>query len=166
MLPYNLFFRSVCGLWLETDGCISGARTSYSSLYSPSSSHIELGETSTCRHPGRTRSDSTSAHAPEAPSSDCLAMHVTRAASLVMAALLGGKATALHAQHPFLSSELEGAASALTIVPLHGRAGKGLLPPYMENGAILSRESLLSLPDLESQNDVEVAPSSPNTLAT
>ncbi len=90
------------------------------------------------------------------PPSDHPNMHVTQVARWVMAALLGGKASALHAQYPFLSSELEGAVSAFTIVPLHGRADRGLLPPYMENGAILSRQSLLSLPDSEFQIDVEV----------
>jgi len=57
-----------------------------------------------------------------------------------MAAILGGGATAHAAQFPFLSSDVERAAAGLTIEPLHGRAGKGLLPPHMENGAILSRE--------------------------
>jgi hypothetical protein len=65
-----------------------------------------------------------------------------------MVAVLGGGATGREAQYPFLSSDIDAAASALTVVPLHGRAGKGLLPPHMENGAILSRKYLLfSLPD-------------------
>ncbi|KAK4031652.1 hypothetical protein C8A01DRAFT_41903 [Parachaetomium inaequale] len=65
-------------------------------------------------------------------------MHAIWTAGWATVAIFSGTTTALGAQYPFLSSDLEKASSALTVVPLHGRAGKGLLPPHMENGAILS----------------------------
>ncbi len=54
-------------------------------------------------------------------------------------AILGGRVTALDTQHPFAPYNLKAAADG-TIVPLDGKAGKGLLPPHLEDGAILSRE--------------------------
>lgn len=68
-------------------------------------------------------------------------MLAIQTAGWAMVAILGGTATALETQYPFLSSDaLDAKASVHTIVPLHGRAGKGLLPPHLENGAVLSRE--------------------------
>jgi len=67
-------------------------------------------------------------------------MHTIWAVGCVIAAIFGGRVTALEAQHPFGPYHQLKVTADDTIVPLHPRAGKGLLPPHLEEGAILSRE--------------------------
>lgn len=66
-------------------------------------------------------------------------MYATWAVGWSIAAVLGGRVAAFDAQRPFVPYALKGAADS-TIVPLDEKAGTGLLPPHLEDGAILSRE--------------------------
>ena len=70
---------------------------------------------------------------------------------------IGCAPRALDAQHPFAPSDFKGAAGG-TIVPLDGKAGKGLLPPHLEDGAILSREYCSSCPTPDDKVEVSSLP--------
>ncbi|KAM7215692.1 hypothetical protein V8F06_008983, partial [Rhypophila decipiens] len=63
-------------------------------------------------------------------------MYAILAVSLIIVAVLDG-VTALKAQYPLGPYQLNVLGDD-TFVPLHPRAGKGLLPPHLEEGAILS----------------------------
>ncbi len=70
-------------------------------------------------------------------------MHVTWAAGWALVGVLSGGVAAFDGfdvQKPFSRSGFR-VSSEQTIVPLDDKAGTGLLPPALENGAIASRES-------------------------
>lgn len=110
----------------------------------------------------------SSTHFPLAPSAlppNRTTMYAIWTVGWVIAAILGGRVTALEAQHPFVPYQLKVADDA-TIVPLDGKAGKGLLPPHLEDGAILSREYCSSYPTPNNKAEVPSLGSVPDMLDT
>jgi len=83
-------------------------------------------------------------------------MYVIRTVGWTIAAILGGRVTALEAQHPFTPYHLKVAAADATIVPLDGKAGQGLLPPHLEDGAILSLGPTFMNVIYENSTDIEL----------